>query len=75
MDLDYFAMASARSPVPRRTVAPVSLTPAPKPSLSVEEWEAKAPLSDLATRSISAIKAASEKPPLPLKVSTFSWDS
>ncbi|RXW24322.1 hypothetical protein EST38_g1510 [Candolleomyces aberdarensis] len=36
-------------------------------ALSVEEWEAKAPLSDLETRSVSAVKTASEKIPYPLK--------
>lgn len=48
--------------------APLPLTPHPKPTISVEEWEAKAPLSDLHLRSINAIKLASEKVPLPLKV-------
>ena len=54
----------------RRVGAPASLplTPQPKPTISVEEWEAKAPLSDLHLRSINAIKLASEKVPLPLKV-------
>ena len=54
----------------RRGGAPValSLTPHPKPTISVEEWEAKAPLSDLQLRSINTIKVASEKVPLPLKV-------
>ena len=54
----------------RRGGAPasLSLTPQPKPTISVEEWEAKAPLSDLHLRSINAIKLASEKVPLPLKV-------
>jgi hypothetical protein len=55
----------------RRGGAPasLSLTPQPtKPTISVEEWEAKAPLSDIHLRSINAIKLASEKVPLPLKV-------
>ena len=54
----------------RRGGAPTSLSLAPQPKLtiSVEEWEAKAPLSDLHLRSVNAIKLASEKVPLPLKV-------
>jgi conserved oligomeric Golgi complex subunit 3 len=48
--------------------ASLSLTPQPKLTISVEEWEAKAPLSELHLRSINAIKLASEKVPLPLKV-------
>ena len=54
----------------RRGGAPASLalTPQSKLTISVEEWEAKAPLSDLHLRSINAIKLASEKVPLPLKV-------
>jgi hypothetical protein len=54
----------------RRGGAPtsLSLTPQPKLTISVEEWEAKAPLSDLHLRSINAIRLASEKVPLPLKV-------
>ena len=53
----------------RRGRAPsLSLTPQPKPTISVEEWEAKAPLSDLHLRSINGIKIACEKMPLPLKV-------
>ncbi|TFK18300.1 Sec34-domain-containing protein [Coprinopsis marcescibilis] len=35
--------------------------------LSVEEWEANAPLTDLQIRSVNAIKAASENAPFPLK--------
>jgi hypothetical protein len=34
----------------------------------MEEWEAKAPLGDVQLRSIAAVKAASERLPLPLKV-------
>ncbi|TFK18235.1 hypothetical protein FA15DRAFT_710054 [Coprinopsis marcescibilis] len=35
--------------------------------LSVEEWEANAPLTDLQIRSVNTIKAASENAPFPLK--------
>ncbi|KAJ3525095.1 hypothetical protein NMY22_g10717 [Coprinellus aureogranulatus] len=65
---------------PRRSQAPSSLTvpsssprpssslgPSPYVALSVEEWEAKAPLGDLEIRSVNAIKKASEKIPYPLK--------
>ncbi|KAF8867694.1 Sec34-like family-domain-containing protein, partial [Infundibulicybe gibba] len=40
------------------------------PTVNVEEWEAMAPLSELAVKSINAIKAASEVPPLPFKFSS-----
>ena len=54
---------------PSRGGAPASLSlPQQKLPISVEEWEAKAPLSDLHIHSINAIKLASEKAPLPLKV-------
>jgi hypothetical protein len=52
----------------RGHVAPAQLTTQPKNTLGIEDWEAKAPLSDLETRSINFIKAASEKVPLPAKV-------
>ncbi|KAF9445796.1 hypothetical protein P691DRAFT_805193 [Macrolepiota fuliginosa MF-IS2] len=59
-------MASSRPSQPRR---PPAITPAPK-TISVEEWEAKAPLGDLELRSINALKAANEKIPLPLRFTT-----
>ncbi|KAG9220431.1 hypothetical protein CCMSSC00406_0003887 [Pleurotus cornucopiae] len=66
-------MASTRS-APRR--APTNLSsPSPSqlrppPVISVEEWESKAPLGELETRSVALIKEASEKLPLPLKFQT-----
>ncbi|KAH9949100.1 Sec34-like family-domain-containing protein [Amylocystis lapponica] len=51
----------------KRTGVPTSLTPHPKAVISVEEWEAKAPLGDVETRSVNVIKAASERIALPLK--------
>ena len=47
----------------RRVGAPasLSLTSQPKSTIRVEEWEAKAPLSDLHFRSINAMELASEK--------------
>lgn len=60
-------MSSSRI-VQRRGAAPVVLTPHPKPMISVEEWEAKAPLGELEIRSINVMKLAGERTPLPLKV-------
>lgn len=65
-------MSAVRPNTQRRPAAPPTPTPQPKPQISLEEWEAKAPLSDLALKSVAAIKAASEKSPLPLKVSQIS---
>ncbi|KAG1751418.1 Sec34-like family-domain-containing protein [Suillus paluster] len=63
-------MSKTPGPAPHRRVGiPTASTPRPKPQLTIEEWEAKAPLSDLALKSVAAIKAASEKTPLPLKFS------
>lgn len=52
----------------KRPSAPISLNPYTKPVLSVEEWEAKAPLADIQHRSVNSIKAASERAALPVKV-------
>lgn len=65
-------MAAVRSVSQRRPAAPPTPILQPKPQISLEEWEAKAPLSDLALKSVAAIKTASERSPLPLKVSTTS---
>ncbi|KAG6809162.1 hypothetical protein H0H92_001356 [Tricholoma furcatifolium] len=59
-------MASNR-PGPRRGAPPTQLAPQPKTTISVEEWEAKAPLSDIAVRGIAQIKLGSEHIPLPSK--------
>lgn len=58
------AMASSRPSQVRR---PPAIAPARK-TISVEEWEEKAPLGDLELRSINALKVANEKIPLPLRV-------
>lgn len=55
-------------PQPKRTPIHLPLSPHPKSTISVEEWESKAPLSDLELRSVHAVKRASENIPLPLKV-------
>lgn len=60
-------MASAR-PGHRRGGAPTAPSPHPKPALSVEEWESRAPLGDLEIKSVNVLKTAGEKVPLPLKV-------
>ena len=65
-------MTSTRVPPRRIQTQIVAPTPS-KPTISVEEWEAKAPLLDSATKSINAIKAASENRPLPPKVSSISY--
>ncbi|OAX41147.1 Sec34-domain-containing protein [Rhizopogon vinicolor AM-OR11-026] len=60
----------SKAPVPhRRAGIPIASTPQSKPQLTIEKWEAKAPLSDLALKSVAAVKSASEKMPLPLKFS------
>ncbi|KAF8629303.1 hypothetical protein AX15_003520 [Amanita polypyramis BW_CC] len=53
----------------RRAPLPAALSPQPSqpPTLSIEEWEPKAPLGDVETHSISLLKAASERVSLPLK--------
>jgi hypothetical protein len=60
-------MASSRTGH-RRGATPATLSPHPKPALSLEEWEARAPLGDLEIKSVNALKLAAEKAPLPLKV-------
>jgi len=54
---------------PQRRTAPLAPIQQPKAQITLEEWEARAPLSDLALRSVATVQAASEKVPLPLKVS------
>ncbi|KAG5651929.1 hypothetical protein H0H81_006911 [Sphagnurus paluster] len=61
-------MASSRAPA-RRAGPPAPLNSQPQPTISMEEWEAKAPLGELETRSIAAIKLASEYIPFPAKAS------
>ncbi|KIY73271.1 Sec34-domain-containing protein [Cylindrobasidium torrendii FP15055 ss-10] len=49
---------------PRRVPA-LNTSPAPRPTINLEEWEAKAPLGDAEIRSVGLIKAAAEKLALP----------
>jgi hypothetical protein len=66
-------MTSVRQGHQRRGVPP-ALSSHPKPAtISLEEWEAKAPLGDLEIKSIDALKVASENIPLPLKVLYLSF--
>jgi hypothetical protein len=65
-------MAAARQvQQQRRGTTPVLHTPQFKPVLNVEEWEAKAPLSDREVTSVGILKAASETAPFPYKVHAF----
>ncbi|TFK44055.1 Sec34-domain-containing protein [Crucibulum laeve] len=58
-------MSSSNRNAGRRGPPPLSVQQ--KQVISIEEWEAKAPLGDVELRSVAAIKAASEQKPLPLK--------
>ncbi|KZT63738.1 Sec34-domain-containing protein [Daedalea quercina L-15889] len=57
----------AASTSTKRVGTPGTLTPHAKPMITVEEWEAKAPLGEAETRSVNLVKAATEKAALPLK--------
>ncbi|KAI6040227.1 Sec34-like family-domain-containing protein [Pisolithus marmoratus] len=61
-------MSTAKSAAQRRTGDSVIPARPPTVQISLEEWEARAPLSDLALKSVAAVQAASEQPPLPLKL-------
>jgi hypothetical protein len=52
-------MAASRSNTPAVNIR----SPLPKSTLTIEEWEAKAPLGDPETKSVAAIKAANERRP------------
>lgn len=52
----------------RQQPHPIQLPPV-KPPLNIEEWEAKAPLTDVELGSVRDIKAACEARRLPAKVS------
>ncbi|KLO14272.1 Sec34-domain-containing protein [Schizopora paradoxa] len=61
---------SLKVPV-KRTGTPV-LAPSPyaKPTITLEEWESKAPLTDKELRSVSSVQKAQGNKPLPLKSSS-----
>ena len=52
-------MAVSRSNTPALNIR----SPHPKSTLTIEEWEAKAPLGEAEAKSIATIKAASERSP------------
>lgn len=52
----------------KRNTPPSAPSPHPKPALTVEEWEAKAPLGDVETKSVEVIKRAAKSVPVILKV-------
>lgn len=68
-------MSTAKSAVQRRTGDSAVPAHPPTTQITLEEWEARAPLSDLALRSVAAVQAASEQPPLPLKSSIPDTDA
>jgi len=63
--------SSNRPASPAHAHAPAAPIPLKKQTISVEEWERKAPLSDLQVRSVAKLARATEHVPLPLKVSRF----
>ncbi|CAK5268613.1 unnamed protein product, partial [Mycena citricolor] len=58
---------SVRPAVKKGTFHTAVNSPSLKPTLNVEQWEAKAPLSNREVNSAGVMKAACEKPPLPHK--------
>ena len=52
-------MAVSRSNTPASNIRP----PLSKSTLTIEEWEAKAPLGDAETKSVAVLKAANERRP------------
>jgi len=56
-------MAASRSNTPSLHIRSPHPHPHPKSTLTIEEWEAKAPLGDAEIKSIAAIKIASERRP------------
>ena len=60
----------SRSNTPALSIRSPHPNPHPKTTLTIEEWEAKAPVGDAETKSIAAIKTASERRP-DLQPSTF----
>ncbi|TFK66890.1 Sec34-domain-containing protein [Pluteus cervinus] len=63
-------MASSSRGIARRAAPPIttSLSASPKPNvLTMEDWESKAPLSDIELQSIAVISSAMEQIPYPAK--------
>lgn len=44
-----------------------------KPPLTMEDWDSKAPLPEIAAQSIAALKKACEQRPMPLKVRSYRY--
>ena len=55
-------------PSTSRTGTPIASSSQTKHTISLEDWEAKAPLSDNELRSIAIFQKACEKKPLPYDV-------
>ncbi len=53
-------MAASRSNTPVLNIRPLH----PKSTFTIEEWDAKAPLGEVETKSIAVIKAANERSPI-----------
>ncbi|PSS38005.1 hypothetical protein PHLCEN_2v145 [Hermanssonia centrifuga] len=53
----------------RRQTPATPVVPQSRPVINLEEWETRAPLGDVETRSVNLVKAASERFALPLKFS------
>ncbi|KAH7888905.1 Sec34-like family-domain-containing protein [Phlebopus sp. FC_14] len=68
-------MSAVRPTTQRRTATPVLPAQQQRPQITLEEWEARAPLSDAALKSVAAVQAASENIPLPLKFSVEEAES
>jgi len=65
-------MAVSRSSTPALNIR----SPYPKFTITIEEWEAKAPLGEAEAKSIAVIKAANERSPaLQLSTATVSLSS
>jgi hypothetical protein len=66
-------MAATRPGIRRPNVITPSLAPSPhaKPTLSVEEWESRAPLDDVEVRSVLSLKIKCEEKKPPPKVSKY----
>lgn len=60
-------MSSSRTQQ-RRAGPSLVPSPHPKPTLTIDQWDSKAPLNDTQVRCVGALKDACARRPLPLKV-------
>ena len=65
--LSFSSSNQPASPVP----SAVPIVSQSKQTISVEEWDRKAPLNDIQVRSVARLAKATEYVPLPLKVCQF----